>query len=179
MQSFIIKLENQDNELINDENICCYLIDSSYKKEAISPLADKVHKQDKLILVEGKDADEICQDDNLDGVVIEIVEDIPHKKKISELRSKIGKDRFIGIICPLQRHAAMLVSETEPEFVAFRVDDRDKAAEIISWYNELFLIQSAVLSGKEECDLREFDTDFLILTPQEYKILVAKKERLD
>ena len=119
------------------------------------------------------------EEKNADGVVIEIVEDIPHKKKISELRSKIGKGRFIGIICPLQRHAAMLVSETEPEFVAFRVDDRDKAAEIISWYNELFLIQSAVLSGKEKCDLREFDTDFLILTPQEYKILVAKKERLD
>ncbi len=179
MQSFIIKLENQDDELINDEKICCYLIDSSYKKTAITPLADKIHKQDKLILVGGKDADEICREHNLDGVVIEVVEDVPYKKKILELRGKIGNGRFIGIICPLQRHAAMIVSEMEPEFVAFRVDNRDKAAEIISWYNELFLIQSAVLSGKEECDLREFDTDFLILTPQEYKILVAKKERLD
>ena len=179
MQSFIIKLENQDNELINDENICCYLIDSSYKKEAISPLADKVHKQDKLILVGGKDADKICRDDNLDGVVIEIVEDIPHKKKISELRSKIGKDRFIGIICPLQRHAAMLVSETEPEFVAFRVDDRDKAAEIISWYNELFLIQSAVLLREENIPFSDFKCDIVIISDKEYNIFVAKKQRLD
>ena len=179
MQSFIIKLENQDDELINDEKICCYLIDSSYKKTAIAPLADKIHKQDKPILVGGKDAGEVCREHNLDGVVFEVAEGVPHKKKILEVRGKIGKGRFIGIICPLQRHAAMIVSETEPEFVAFRVDNRNKAVEIISWYNELFLIQSAVMSGKEECDLREFDTDFLILTPQEYKILVAKKESLD
>ncbi len=179
MQSFIIKLENQDEDLINNDNICCYLIDSSYKKEKVTALAERIHAAGRLLLVSGKDAADVCRGHELDGVVAEVSEDLPYKKQLSDLRGKIGKGRFVGVVCPLQRHAAMIVSETEPDFVAFRIDDLTRAREIISWYNELFLIQSAVISGKAECDLREFDTDFLILTPEEFKIFVAKKESLD
>lgn len=179
MQSFIIKLENQNEDLINDDNICCYLIDSSYKREKINGLAERIHAGDRLLLVGGKDADDICREYGLDGVVVEVSEDLPHKKQLLELRGKIGNGRFVGVICPLQRHAAMIISETEPDFVAFRINNLERAREIISWYNELFLIQSAVISGSADCDLRGFDTDFLILTPEEFKILVAKKERLD
>ncbi len=179
MQSFIIKLENQNEDLINDDNICCYLIDSSYKKEKINALAARIHAGDCLLLVGGKNADDICCEYGLDGVVVEVSENLPYKKQLSGLREKIGKGRFVGVVCPLQRHAAMIVSETEPDFVAFRIDSLTRAREIVSWYNELFLIQSAVISGKADCDLRGFDTDFLILTPEEFKILVAKKESLD
>ena len=46
-------------------------------------------------------------------------------------------------------------------------------------YNELFLIQSAVVGSIDVSVLRALETDFVMISPKNYKILVAKKESLD
>jgi len=51
--------------------------------------------------------------------------------------------------------------------------------ELVAWYNELFLIQSAVLCREENVGFQSFDCDIVILSDREYTIFVAKKQRLD
>ena len=123
-----------------------------------------------------------CQKYKCDGVVIEINDESSYKKQILPIRDKLGSKKIIGVIIPLLRHAAMIVGETEPEFVSFRVDsisDIERAEKLIEWYNELFLIQSAVVGQVASSSLADLGTDFVMISPKNYKILVAKKERLD
>ena len=51
--------------------------------------------------------------------------------------------------------------------------------ELVSWYNGLFLIQSAILCRDENLDYAGFDCDIVILSDREYTIFVAKKQSLD
>lgn len=176
MQSFIIKIENNDDSLIREDNICCYLLDSSFKKDFILKQAEQIRTQDKMVLLTGAEAPRLCKELNLDGVLIEVSSDEAYKKQILPAREIIGRKKVLGVVCPVERHAAMIVSECEPEFVAFRVKEEDRARELISWYNELFLIQSAVINENCGCDLLQFDTDFVVLTAKEYKNLLLKEK---
>ena len=69
----------------------------------------------------------------------------------------------------------MLVSECEPDFIIFRFwkDGFDANAELLKWYGEFFLIQSAVLP-KDEIDVSNLPADFVILSDTAYTIFVAK-----
>ena len=87
----------------------------------------------------------------------------------------------MGIYCNPSRHEAMIASEAEPDFVAFDVNEKNaaEALEVMSWYAELFLIQSAV-TYFEKIDKKLLDfADFVILNASDYKILVDKIKRLD
>ena len=76
----------------------------------------------------------------------------------------------MGVVINPTRHEAMLASETEPEFVAFRYtqENATKAAEVIRWYNELFLIQSAVDLSSGLVDVKGLDVDFVIINSSDY-----------
>lgn len=54
-----------------------------------------------------------------------------------------------------------------------------KIRELVQWYSELFLIQSAVFCREEGVDFRSLAADIVILNDRFYKILVAKKKSLD
>lgn len=75
----------------------------------------------------------------------------------------------------------MVISEFEPDFLIFQGwnDGIDQVRELVAWYNELFLIQSAVLCREENVGFQSFDCDIVILSDREYTIFVAKKQRLD
>ena len=74
------------------------------------------------------------------------------------------KRKIVGVVTRNRRHEAMLVSECEPDFVIFKAwqDGIEKIRELTSWYNEMFLIQSALLP-QEDVDYASFETDFVIL----------------
>lgn len=176
MQSFIIKIENNAGDWTDEPAVGCYLINSAMPEKDLVSVVEKLRPFNKQILIEGCDAASLCLKLDLDGVLVEVDPGQPYKKQLQPVREIIGNKKALGVICPVERHAAMLVSEAEPEFVVFRVDNDNHDAEIIRWYNELFLIQSGVVRGAFAGDLTVFDTDFQIIGAKDYKNLLLKKK---
>lgn len=170
MPKFIIKLDNNNEELIKNDNIVCYLVDSSLEKKYIKEVASYAHQNELMILSIGENAANVCKELDLDGVVVYGLD----KHKNQELKSIIGNQKAIGAVCSVSRHQAMLISEQEPDFVIFEYQEGDQFNGFLNWYNELFLIQSAVMVDDVTDNLEILDTDFVILKPSDYKILVAK-----
>lgn len=177
MPKFIITISSQDQALINNENICCYLADS----KANSAVLEQAKASDKLVLAIGENAPEFCISKDLDGVLTTAKIDEKFPKYIKNLQKQIGAKKFLGISCDVSRHSAMIASEAEPAFVAFEVDDKSQAIaeEVLDWYKELFLIQSALFYSEKINENLLNKTDFLIINAKDYKILVDKIERLD
>ncbi len=167
MPKFILKINQSTDAVYDDDAICCYLLDTSLGKEFIS----KFNAQDKMKLLCGKNATELCGEYQADGILFEPDLKQPLKVQIKKARTQIGKKVLGVVICP-RRHEAMLAGETEPEFVAFSFskEESNQAKEVISWYNELFLIQSALDMEKEVlADAASYDTDFIIINSRDYK----------
>ena len=182
MQKFIITINNSQEQIIANEQAVCHVLSTSIPIAKLEILIEQLQSINNLVLLRGSQADELCQKYHCDGVVVDINDTIPYKKQILPLRDKLGHKKIIGVVIPLSRHVAMIVGETEPEFIAFNVDSADdieKAQNLIEWYNELFLIQSAVAGQADSTLLSDLATDFVMISPQDYKILVAKKESLD
>lgn len=177
MPKFIIKISNQDQELLNNDDICCYLADSG----ANASVLKQAKASDKLVLAMGEDAPEFCINQDLDGVMTTNVVDEKFPKYLKNLQKQIGIKKFLGISCEASRHCAMIASEAEPAFVAFNIreEDQEAAIEMLEWYAELFLIQSALFYHEKINDNLLNKTDFLIINTKDYKILVDKIERLD
>ncbi len=173
MPKFIIKIDSKDNELINNQDICCYIV----SKDSAPEVLEKARNSDKLVLTEDMD---FCEEKALDGVIINHQVDDKFSKYIKSIQKNIAK-KFFGICCPLRRHEAMISSEAEPDFLIFDTKDSLLPEElaVLQWYAELFLIQFAVMYNPklEEKVLRM--ADFVILNTSEYKILVDKIKTLD
>lgn len=177
MPRFILKITAADNILTDNEDICCYLADENSAPSVL----DAAVRSDKLVLACGDNAAEFCVSQNLDGVLTGNAVDEKYAKFIKQLQKQIGSKKFFGAVVNASRHEAMLASETEPEFVAFRADAANIGGlpEILDWYAELFLIQSALVYDKNLPPELWTKTDFLILNSEDYKILVDKIKRLD
>lgn len=173
MPKFIIKIEEKDIELQNNKDICCYIAEEKSNSKVLS----KAKASDKLVLSEDID---FCIKQELDGVLIRHEIDEKFSKYMKSLQKTL-KNKYTGIYCNPTRHEAMIASEAEPDFVIFDVNEnnQEKALEVMSWYAELFLIQSAV-TYFEKIDKKLLDfADFVILNASDYKILVDKIKRLD
>lgn len=181
MPKLIIKIEDEKAKLIQDDDVCCYIVSADLDQKYITQIVSCANEQNKLVLIEGNNATELCLSLNLDGVIVNISGSEKVETELIDIRKKIGARKVLGVICRNRRHEIMLVGETEPEFVILNVwnDGKEKVKELISWYNELFLIQLALNFNDKELEVSEFDADFVILNDQEYKILVAKNKRLD
>lgn len=177
MPKFIIKVSTSATQIPSSDDICCFVLPVSWSEADLSAFASA----DKMVLLEGDGAPALCKKLNFDGVLLNVSPDQPVKKQVLPVREAIGKKKVLGTVIVPSRHQAMLVSETEPEFVAFRFDEaqRDSALDVIRWYNELFLIQSAVDFSTQLQEFAAFDTDFVIISAQDYNILVAKNKSLD
>lgn len=173
MPKFIIKIEEKEVGLLNNEDICCYIADKKSDKKVL----EAAKASDKLVL--GEDIN-FSQEQELDGSLIRHVVDEKFPKFIKPMQKQF-KGKFWGIYCNPSRHEAMIASEAEPDFVIFDVkkENASKAKEVMSWYAELFLIQSAV-TYFDNMDKNLLDlADFVILNASQYKILVDKIKRLD
>ena len=121
----------------------------------------------KMVLVKGDNALEKCKEYNLDGVVKQIDTSKPLKVQVKSLREALKK-KTLGVIIPARRHEAMLAGEVEPEFIAFYSDNKDKDDDIISWYNDLFLMPLAWVC-ETSIDSRKKDmVDFMIVSAENF-----------
>ncbi len=167
MPQFILNINSASDTVYRDENICCYLLNESLPDGYVQSFS----AEGRLVLLGGKNAAERCKLLNADGVVADISSDYPIKAQVAKVAEKLGKGKVLGVVVCARRHEAMLASETEPQFVAFRFapEEKDKAQELIAWYNELFLIQCAVdLRGGLQ-NLDGIDADFVIINSHDYK----------
>ena len=176
MQKFIINIKEANEEIINDERAVCHVLSSELEHSRLQQLVNELKKTESLVLFGGVKAAEMCREFQGDGVFVSVSADKPYKKQILPVRDASGAKKVLGVEIPLQRHAAMVVGETEPDFMSFRVDSNEdiaKAKELLEWYNDLFLIQIC-LGGTADCTkLAALPSDFVMISPRDFKILVA------
>lgn len=168
MHKFIVSITKEDFRLIEDDKLECYLIDS--KQEEISSLIERIKQKNKIVLISGEDACDICKKHNADGVLVDFSKSEHCTKDVNFARKQIG-DKVLGVISRNRRHEAMLISECEPDFVVFKAWNQgiEQVKELVSWYNEMFLIQSAVVLQEEIENLKDFDCDIIIGNKEDYK----------
>lgn len=167
MPNIILKINSTTDKIHTSEDICCYLINSGLPSSFIKDLAGC----GKMLLLIGDNAAQKCKEYDADGIVVEIDPTQPLKVQVNKPREMIGPKKVCGVIVPAHRHEAMLAAETEPDFVAFKFapEETAKAAEIIAWYNDLFLIQSAADLSSGLQNIADIDIDFMIINSQDYK----------
>ena len=175
MQKFIVNLTSEDIALIRNSDLECFITDSELPEEDITRIIAEIKAQHKLLLLSGKDACATCQKYGADGALIDLSKSEHCAKEVNFARKQIG-DKALGVISRNRRHEAMLISECEPDFVAFKAWNQgiEQVREIVSWYNEMFLIQSATVLQEPITDKKRFDCDIIIGTAADYKIFVAK-----
>lgn len=181
MQKFIVEITEENEELIQDSALECYLITSSLDRGFAAGFARRAAAAGKLVLSGGENAPELCRDLDLDGFVLDVSGSEKIRADFDKAVKTAGKDKVSGLIIRNRRHEAMLAGECEPDFIIFQVwrDGLEKARELVQWYSELFLIQSAVFCREDGVDFRSLAADIVILNDKSYKILVAKKQSLD
>ena len=165
MHKLIVILENEDLSLIRQPNYECFLADSSLSDKVLANLSQTVKAQNKIFLISGDNACALCQKYNADGVLIDVSKSEHCVKEVNFARKQIG-DKILGVISRNRRHEAMLISECEPDFVAFKVweQGREQTKELVAWYTEMFLIQSAVIPQEKLNNIEQFDCDIVIQT---------------
>ena len=72
MQKFIVDLTNEDTTLITDNQLECFVVDSSLGKDNIRMLQQEVVKYNKILLIKGIDACVICNELGCDGVLVDL-----------------------------------------------------------------------------------------------------------
>lgn len=172
MQKFIIKISEPDDSLLNNPECECFILSSALPQEFMLKFAAAAKAKDKIVLTENS---ELCAHLNTDGVLLDLSKSENIVADYQEQTAGL-KRKFIGVISRNRRHEAMLVSECEPDFIAFRAwqDGADKVKELTDWYEEFFLIQAALIPVDDDLDLSAFKTDYIILDSRKYKIFVAK-----
>ena len=165
MPQIILKINNNSDKIYENDDICCYILESELSDSTVN----NVINTGKPVLFAGKHATDKLKTFG-DGIIIDVDSQKPLKPQVRPIREKISTKKIIGTIIEPTRHEAMLASETEPEFVIFRVSEHnfDKAKNLIEWYNELFLIQCAAQSNSFFPRLKELDVDFLVINSQNF-----------
>lgn len=162
MPQIILLIEDAEDKIAVSDKIACYIAADTLPADKIKELISL----NKMVLSCGVKALEICKEYNLDGVVKEIDVKKPIKAQLNPLRDALKK-KTLGVIIPARRHEAMLAGEVEPEFIAFYPLENGHDAELLSWYNDLFLIPAAWVADSKE-DLAA-DVDFLIVKAKNFE----------
>lgn len=167
MQKFIIKISEPDDSLLNNPECECFILSSALPKEFMLKFIAAAKAKDKIVLAESS---ELCAQLNTDGVLL----DLSKSENIAadyQAQTAGLKRKFIGVISRNRRHEAMLVSECEPDFIAFRAwqDGADKVKELTDWYEEFFLIQAALIPVDDNLDFSDFKTDYVIVNQEQYQ----------
>ena len=160
MQKIILKITNENALILTDTRFECFILGENLSSGFKKQFAEIALKKNKITIAESISD---CLAYGFDGVLLDFSKSehigADYKKYAKDLKGKI-----IGAITRNRRHEAMLTSECEPDFVVFKAwqDGAEKVKELTSWYNEMFLIQSALLP-QEDVDYKSFETDFVIL----------------
>ena len=170
MQKFIVNITNEDIALIADNRLECFVADTSLGEDIVSMLHQEVIKNNKIFLIKGEEACSICNKYDCDGVLVDLSASEHCAKDVNFARKQVG-NKILGVISRNRRHEAMLISECEPDFVVFKAWEQgiEKVKELVSWYNEMFLIQSSVILEEQVNDIKSFDCDIIIGKASDYK----------
>ncbi len=177
MPNFILNINSQDDDLmLSNPDIQCYLLNSDIENELLHRLVHQISSVGKISLLYGGKSLNLFSSTTADGILVDLSKSNNIKKDILRIREQL-KDGILGAICRNRRHEAMLVSENEPDFIVFKIwsDGADKTLELAKWYNEFFLLQMAIAPQDKEVNFEQYPADIVILTPDQYKIFVAKK----
>ena len=181
MPKFILYINAVSPLSLADSDVECFLLETSLPEEFITQFAARAAGQNKIVLLNGEKSAALSARLKLDGAVIDVsssenpVRDFEHQRKLC------AKGAVVGAISRNRRHEAMLLSECEPDFVIFKIWSAgdEGTRRLVKWYNDLFLIQSAVFCQEDSVNVEGYETDIVILNENLYKIFVAKKARLD
>jgi len=173
MQKFIVKITSPDDALLKDNRLECFVLGPNLPPDFCTRFAEMARNANKIVLTESR---EDLTAYNLDGLIL----DLSNSQNIAadyHAAMKGLKNKFSGIICRTRRHETMLAAECEPDFMVFKAwsDGADKIKELTAWYDEMFLIRSALLSMDDQVVAADYATDFVIIDDIKYKIFVAKK----
>lgn len=177
MPNFILNIRSAEDELfLSDSSLQCYLLNSEIEQAALQRLCEKLLNAGKIVLLSGVRALEQYAPLKADGVLLDLSASADVKKDMSSAR-RLMKGGILGVISRNRRHEAMIASENEPDFIVFKIwkDGSAQTLELSKWYNEFFLLQQAVMPQDGRADFEQYPSDMVILTPQDYKIFVAKK----
>ena len=168
MKKLIIRITQENKDLLKDEKIGCFIVPENLSENFMSDFVTAAKEANKLVLIEGENAPETYQKYNADGFIVSTVKEEKPQKILKQLKAR-NPQAVMGVITRNRRHEAMLVSECEPDFVIFRFwkDGFNENAELLKWYNDLFLIQNAALI-EEDCDYKSLPADFIILPDTRY-----------
>lgn len=170
MPKFILYISKEDFSALKNKEIECFVVDASLSADFLSEFNRQAQAQSKIVLAYGENAAAICQQYEMDGLVQDLSSSPNPQKDSQNLRQKAGS-KILGLISRNRRHEAMILSEIEPDFLAFRIwqQGQESLKELVNWYNELFLIQSAVFVEEQNVDCTNLETDNLIIKSSWYK----------
>ena len=163
MPNIILRIEKQTDKILKNNDVCCYCLSAELPKSFFEEAA----ATGKMVLVEGNNALAKCKEYNLDGVMVTIDVSKPLKSQVKFLRESLKK-KTLGIVIPARRHEAMLAGEVEPEFIAFYSNNADNDNEVISWYNDLFLMPLAWQCNSKSDREKESLVDFMIISAENF-----------
>ena len=181
MPKFILKITQESKEdYISDNNLECFCFSSSLSDAYLQQQVLKAQSADKIVLFEGDEAEEKVKKFAADGLIVDLSKVTAIKKEMRRIKESLPKS-FLGVICRNRRHEAMIVSENEPDFIVFKIweEGKENTLELLRWYNEFFLLQMAVEPMDKNMEISDCPADIIILSPEDYKILVAKKQTLE
>ena len=163
MQNFIIRITQKNFSLLDRAEIGCFILPDTTDSVFADEFITQAHAKNKLVLAVGDNSLDFYLAHHTDGLIIDTSKEDKPQNLLKEVQKKAPK-AILGAICRNRRHEAMLVSECEPDFLIFKVwaEGFDANKELLAWYNELFLIQSAA-QIEEDCDYTALPTDFVIL----------------
>lgn len=163
MQNIIIRITQENSNLLNDKNIGCFILPDTLSPDFAIKFITLAKQNGQLTLVEGNNALQFYKEFSPDGLILNTVKESNPRKFIENIQTQ-AKNAVIGAISRNRRHEAMLVSEAEPDFIIFQIwkDGFEKNQELIDWYNEFFLIQNAAWP-QEDIDTNALKSDFVIL----------------
>ena len=166
MPQFILKINSPADTVYDDEKIVCYAADAALPDSLLA----KLNSGSRMLLLAGPDAAKRCKELNADGILAPLDPSKPVKAQLEKQQAAAGKTAVVVPVIPPRRHEAMLASETEPPFVAFAVTpaNREAVFPVLKWYNDLFLIQSAVDLTAGAVELSGLDADFVIINSADY-----------
>lgn len=159
----IIKYINQNNQITNHD-FECYILDTSLDKDYITEFVNKASSLNKIVLFMGNNEIEYANFFSASGVVLDFSNKEKFPKDLGAIKKLLPKNSIIGLISRNRRHEAMLTSELEPDFIIFNAwnDGLNKTIELLDWYNDFFIIQSAVFLKEETIDTSQINSDFII-----------------
>ena len=169
MQNFIIKITQENAQLIAKDEIGCFILPTNLSPQFAVEFIKQAHFRNKLVLCTGENAVDFYTQYNTDGLILNTVAEDNPQKIIKQVQKRAPK-AILGVITRNRRHEAMLVSECEPDFLIFRFWKDGFAAnkELLDWYAELFLIQNAA-QIEEDIDFSSLNADFIIIDDTKFK----------